>query len=60
MRAISSDAERRLAPDGSALFSESDIADVNKLPATILEKIFDAILKINKIGSGAVEEAEKN
>lgn len=46
--------------DGSALFSESDIGDVNKLPATILEKIFDAILKINKIGSGAVEDAEKN
>jgi hypothetical protein len=46
--------------DGSALFSESDIADVNKLPATILEKIFDAILKINRIGAGAVEDAEKN
>lgn len=46
--------------DGVALFSDADISDVNKLPATILEKIFDAILKINKIGAGAIEESEKN
>lgn len=46
--------------DGKPLFSESDVVEVNKLPATILEKIFDAILKINRIGAGAVEEAEKN
>jgi len=45
---------------GKALFTEADIAEVNVLPATILEKIFDAILKINRIGAGAVEDAEKN
>lgn len=45
---------------GKALFTEADIAEVNGLPATILEKIFDAILKINRIGAGAVEDAEKN
>jgi hypothetical protein len=45
---------------GKPLFTEADIAEVNVLPATILESIFDAILKINRIGAGAVEQAEKN
>lgn len=45
---------------GQALFTEADLAEINKLPATVLEKIFDSILRINRIGAGAVEEAEKN
>jgi hypothetical protein len=46
--------------DGQQLFSEADLPEINKLPSSSLEKIFDAILNLNKIGAGAVEEAEKN
>lgn len=45
---------------GQPLFTDADLPEINKLPATILEKIFDSILKINRIGAGAVDEAEKN
>lgn len=45
---------------GQPLFTEADLQEINKLPATTLEKIFDSILKINRIGAGAVEESEKN
>jgi hypothetical protein len=45
---------------GQPLFTDADLIEINKLPATILEKIFDAILKINRIGAGSVEDAEKN
>lgn len=45
---------------GDALFTDADLPEINKLPATILETIFDGILRVNKIGAGAVEESEKN
>lgn len=45
---------------GKELFTEADIPVVGKFAATILEKVFDSILKLNRIGAGAVEEAEKN
>lgn len=45
---------------GQPIFTEADLPEINKLPATILEKIFDGILKVNRIGPGAVEELEKN
>jgi hypothetical protein len=45
---------------GKRILEEKDLTALGELPATTLEPITDAALKLNRISSGDVDEMEKN
>lgn len=45
---------------GNAVFSKDDEPALAKKSAVVLQRIFDAAFKLNKLGANAVEEAAKN
>lgn len=45
---------------GKRLFSDADIAALGELPASALDRIFDASMKLNKISKQDVDDLEKN
>jgi hypothetical protein len=45
---------------GKRLFSEGDIPSLGELPASALDRIFDASMRLNKISKADVDELEKN
>jgi hypothetical protein len=45
---------------GKRLFSDSDIHLLGELPASALDRIFDASMRLNKISKADVDELEKN
>lgn len=45
---------------GNLLFGEGDIDALAAMDSDIIIPVFEAALRINGLGSGAVEEAEKN
>lgn len=45
---------------GERLFNLQDLSDVNRLPATLLDRAASVALRINRLAAGAVESAEKN
>lgn len=46
--------------DSSTLFSKEDIPKLKKLPVKPILELFNAILKLNKIGQEEVEDLAKN
>jgi hypothetical protein len=46
--------------EGNLLFSEKDIEALGKKSGAALERIFDAALRINRIGPNDVDELAKN
>lgn len=46
--------------DGKRLFSEADIHILGELPASALDRIFDASMRLNKISKSDVDDLEKN
>ena len=45
---------------GKRLFADSDIQSLGELPASALDRIFDAAMRLNKISKADVDELEKN
>ena len=46
--------------EGNLLFSKDDIAKINELPSTVLDRIFVEMAKLNGMDEAALEQAEKN
>lgn len=45
---------------GKPIFTTADLPSLNQVPSYVLERVFDAAMKINKITAEDVEALEKN
>lgn len=45
--------------EGRRIFSDNDVEAVGKIRSDVLDRLFEAAARVNKIGAGAVEEEKK-
>ena len=46
--------------DGNRMLTESDVSTVGAWPTSAVDSVWTAIAELNRLGAGAVEDAEKN
>ncbi len=45
---------------GSRLFTDAEIDEIGKMPASVVDRIFERAAELNALSKKAVEDAEKN